>query len=530
MKKALSFILSLTLLLTVLPATRAASGEDAGVLRTAVLYDISTMDLARTTDDYMIPMNVYDRLFETRRVDGTAQVVNSLCAEYSVTDDGLTYSFTLPEGVVFSNGSALTATDVLYSFERLLKENKSNTDIVLEIVGSDEVADGKADSLAGFTVADDTHFSITLKAPNAGFTAELSSPAMSILDAESMAQAKNYGIDPLETIGTGPYIVTEWISNDHFTLEYNPLYRGEEPSVKKVIVSVIPDAATQNLMFQRGELDLIDLQSLDSAIVESTYKPLYPDRIVSTPNVGLTYLTFNQNNEFLKDVRVRKAVGMAIDVDSLIDNVLFGNAIRENGVIPTGIWAHNDSLAPAAYDPEGARALLSEAGYADGVISFELAMDSTASSDVQLMYFAISQDLENVGIRAEVKSYDHASWLDLRNSGAMDSFVARWGMDYNDPANIMYTFFGTAENTACRSLNYPDADVIARVSAARSIVDDGEREAEYRALEMKLIGEDASWVPLFETLHLYCIGERVASFIPHWAGFSNFYAADVTLR
>ena len=236
MKKALSFILSLTLLLTVLPATRAASGEDAGVLRTAVLYDISTMDLAGTTDDYMIPMNVYDRLFETRRVDGTAQVVNSLCAEYSVTDDGLTYSFTLPEGVVFSNGSALTATDVRYSFERLLKENKSNTDIVLEIVGSDEVADGKADSLAGFTVADDTHFSITLKAPNAGFTAELSSPAMSILDAESMAQAKNYGIDPLETIGTGPYIVTEWISNDHFTLEYNPLYRGEEPSVKKVIV------------------------------------------------------------------------------------------------------------------------------------------------------------------------------------------------------------------------------------------------------------------------------------------------------
>ena len=112
----------------------------------------------------------------------------------------------------------------------------------------------------------------------------------------------------------------------------------------------------------------------------------------------------------------------------------------------------------------------------------------------------------------------------------MDSFVARWGMDYNDPANIMYTFFGTEEFTRNRSLNYADKDVIARVAAARAITDDAAREAEYQALEKKIIQDDAAWIPFCTDLHLWCLGDRVASFTPQWAGFSDYYATDVTLK
>ena len=112
----------------------------------------------------------------------------------------------------------------------------------------------------------------------------------------------------------------------------------------------------------------------------------------------------------------------------------------------------------------------------------------------------------------------------------MDSFVARWGMDYNDPANIMYTFFGSEENSKGRSLNYADKDVIARVAAARSIVDDDARLKEYQALDEKLIMEDAAWVPMYTEMHLWCLGDRVASFTPHWAGFTDFYATDVVLK
>ena len=436
----------------------------------------------------------------------------------------------MKSGVVFSNGSALTASDVKYSFERLLIAAAQNTDIPLEVVGAEALMNKEADSLEGFEVTDDTHFSITLKAPNAGFLAELSAPAMSVVDAETMAQVKNFGREPADTIGTGPYIVTEWEANDHYTLVYNDKYWGEEPSVKKVIVRVIPDPSTQNLMFQNGELDMIDLLSLDSKIVESTYKQTHSDKIVTAPRVGLTYLIMNEENEYLRDVNVRKAIGMAINVDDIITNLYSGNAIRENGIIPTGIWGHNDSLTGFPYDPEGAQQLLSDAGYTKGQIYFELSMDSSANSDTQLLYQNISQELGKIGINAEVKTYDHSSWLALRNSGKMNSFVARWGMDYNDPSNIMYSFFGSEENTRNRSINYPDKETIKRVAAAPAIVNDEERMAEYQALEKKIIGEDAAWIPLFEELHLYCMGERVQSFVPHWAGFSDFYAIDVKLK
>lgn len=525
MKKIAALLIAVAVLLS---CTAFAEGVEAGLLRTAVLNDISTMDITETTDDYLIPMNVFDRLFETRPGESSSEVVKSLVTDYSVSEDGKTYSFTLREGVVFSNGSALTASDVQFSFERILKAAKENTEIPLEILGGEAVMKGEAESLEGFKITDDTHFSITLASPNAGFPAELSAPAASIVDAETMSAG--FGKEPAETIGSGPYKVTEWVSNDHYTLVYNDKYWGAEPSVKKVVARVIADPTTQDLMFQNGELDIIDLLNLDSAIVTGTYKTKPADRLVSAPRLGLTYLLMNENNEYLKDVRVRKAIGMAIDVNQIINGIYLGDALRETGVIPSGIWGHNYDMAGFTYDPEGAKALLKEAGYAEGEIKFELAMSSGATSNIQLVYAIISQMLKEVGIEATVATHESSAWLALRTSGEMDSFVARWGMDYNDPANIMYTFFGSEENTKGRSLNYPDKDIIARVSAARFIVDDETRKAEYQALEQKLIDEDAAWIPLFQDLHMWCLGDRVASFTPHWAGFSDFYATDVVLK
>lgn len=504
---------------------------EQGVLRVAALYDISTMDVSQTTDDYMVPMNVFDRLFESEvQSDGSTAIVSSLCESHMVSDDGLTYTFTLKDGIVFSNGNALTADDVQYTFERLLTAGGVNDDIPLEVVGAEALQNGEADTLEGFAVIDDTHFSITLNTANAGFLAELTSPAMSIVDKETVESVANFGLSCEDTVGTGPYKVTEWVVNDHFTLEYNDKYWGEVPSVKKAIVSIIPDPSTQNLMYQNGELDIIDLEALDSSIVEATYKAQYADKLIVSSRVGLTYFALNENNQYLSDVNVRKALQMAVDADTIVSSIYAGNAMVENGIIPKGVWGFNKELTRSAYDPEGAKALLADAGYADGEISFELSMDSSASSNLQLVYQVVQQNLQAIGINAGIKSYDESSWLDLRKSGEMDSFIATWTMDYNDPANIMYTFFGSAAKTRIRSLNYSDTEVMARVAAASGITDDAKRMAEYQALEKKIVVDDAAWVPLLGSTHLFAIGARVESFIPYWAGFSNFYVNDVTLK
>ena len=157
-------------------------------------------------------------------------------------------------------------------------------------------------------------------------------------------------------------------------------------------------------------------------------------------------------------------------------------------------------------------------------------MDSSASGNIQLVYQVIQQYLQAVGINTEIKAYDSSSWLDVRKSGEMDSYINTWTMDYNDPANIMFTFFGGTEKTQIRSLNYPNEEVMARVAAASGITDDAARMAEYQALEKQIVEEDAAWVPLLGNTHLFAIGERVERFVPYWAGYSNFYARNVVLK
>lgn len=512
--------------------TGSTSGDAlSGVLRVAAVADMTTMDVTKTTNDYMVPMNVFDRLFEVEvQPDGSSQIVPSLCEDHTVSEDGKTYHFVLKEGVTFSNGNPLTASDVQYTFEWLLTAGGVNDDVALEVEGAQALKDGQADSLSGFHVIDDRTFEITLTNANAGFLAELTGPAMSIVDGETMEQAKNFGIACEDTIGTGPYKITEWVVNDHYTLEYNDRYWGEEPSAKKVIVSIIPDASTQNLMYQNGELDILDLENLDSAIVESTYKTVYADRLLKASRVGITYMSFNANNPYLSDVNVRRAIQMAVDVDTIVSSVYGGDAVVENGIIPTGVWGHNDDLQRAPFDVQGAKALLKEAGYAEGEISFEMAMDASSTGNLQLVYQIVQQNLKEIGIDAKIATYDASAWLDLRKSGQMDSFLGTWTMDYNDPANVMRTFFGSEQNAKIRSLNYADKAVMDRVAAASAITDDAKRMQEYQDLEKKIIVDDAAWLPLLGNVHLFALGERVDSFVPYWAGFTNFYAKDVVLK
>lgn len=530
MKKVISLLLALAALFALAgcAAKENPPAEDQDTLYVAGVADMTTMDVAQTTVDYFVPHNIFDRLFEVEvQADGSSAIVGSVCESYTLSPDGLTYAMKIREGITFSNGSALTASDVKYTFVRLLTAGGVNDDIPLEVEGAQALQNGEADDLSGIVLKDDYNMEITLSSPNAGFTAELTSPAMGIVDQETMETVQNFGMDPKDTIGSGPYIITEWVANDHQTLVRNETYWGKKPDVKTVVKKIVPDAATQNLMFQNGELDIIDLDYLDPSIVTGTYKTTYQDKLFSAPRVGVTYMAMNEANEFLQDVRVRKAIQMAINRENLVTGILGGDGVLENGVIPSGVWGYNPDFAPITYDPEGAKELLAQTGFEN--ITFELSYDSSSSSSTEMAYQLIQQDLKQVGIQAEIKSYDESAWLDLRKSGQMDAFIGTWTMDYNDPANIMATFFGSVERTAIRSVNYYDEAVMARVAAASGIVDDEARMAEYRALEETIVGEDAAWVPLYAKTHLFAVSDKVADFVPHWAGFSDFFVRDVTL-
>ena len=211
------------------------------------------------------------------------------------------------------------------------------------------------------------------------------------------------------------------------------------------MIHIIPDASTQNLMYQNGELDIIDLDFQDASIVSSTYETQYADNIVSGKRLALTYMNMNAKSDYLSDPVVRHAIQMAVDRQAILDSVYGGKGHLENSIVPEGVLGHNDNATEIVYDPDGAKKLLEDAGYKDGEITFEMGYDSSASANNQMVCQIIQQQLAAVGINMEIKTYDQSSWLATRKAGEMDSFVGTWTMDYNDPANIMLTFFGSVE-------------------------------------------------------------------------------------
>ena len=509
-------------------------GADEGkVLRVAQNSDIQTLDVHRTSSNYALPLAIFDRLFEIKlNDDGTTQLANSLVEDYSINEDGIHYSFTLRDGLLFSDGTPLTSEDVEFTFTRMMSlEDSVQTDFGIAIAGAEALMNGEADTLEGFEVVDDTHFNITLEEPFAGFLYQLATPSCCIYSKANVESAgDDFGFSPEATIGSGPYMLTEWTANSKLVVEANPNYWGEPASASTVEYLVVPDPSTMSMMFQNGELDILDCDFLDSAVVDSVYRTMYADSIVSANRLAITYLALNEKLEPTSDLNVRKAIQRAIDRQSILDAIYSGDGTVEDGIFPHGLIGFcEENQGQINYDPEEARALLAEAGYGDG-LKLELSADSTASASVLNVLQIISENLKAVGINAEVKTYDEASWLDLRKSGDMPAFVATWTADYNDPDNFIYTFYGTEDKTKIRSLNYPDKDVMARVVAARAIVDDDERLAEYAALEKKIIQEDAAWVPMFSRTHLFVVGENVEHFTPHWAGYSDFNVYGVTMK
>ena len=503
--------------------------DTTGYLVAALNADIQTADVQKTSKDYEVPFNIFDRLVDVEvGTDGNSKIVPSLAESWDISDDGLEYTFHLRQGVKFHNGNDFTAEDVAYTFHRMLTvEGGVNTEFIDQIKGADELLAGETDTLEGVEVVDDYTIKVTLKEPFAGFLASISSPGVSIYDSEATeAAGDQFGMDPAVTVGTGPFEFSSWSFNNQLVLTRNEDYWKGASGLPGVVIKIIPDTETQSMMFESGELDILDLDYAADSV--DRFTETYPDQIVQGPRVGIVYFTMNFNKEPFQDVRVRKAVQMSIDRQAILDALYGGRGQVEQGIFPHGLIGFNPDQEEIKYDPEAAKALLAEAGYADG-FDMEIAADSSASDTMTMALEIVSDQLAEVGIRAEIKNYDESTWLETRKSGELGSFISTWSADYNDPDNFIYTYFGNEEKTRIRSINYPDTEVMERVAKARTVVNEDERLAEYKALEEKIIHEDAAWVPMFSRLHLFAVSKRVQGFAPLWSGLSDQLFYNISL-
>ncbi len=500
--------------------TGAPSGPDTSRYLVAVEDEPDTVDFQCTTIHYTVAQNVFNRLVETENdAEGNMVILPALAESWEVSDDGKTYTFRLREGVRFSNGSPLTASDVEYTFIRLLTHpDGCNRDIADEIVGAHALEDGQAEKLAGFTVLNDRDFSITLAVPFQAFLACLSMPGASILDRETTEEAGDrFGKDPAWTIGTGSFILQKWAPGEGMLLSANEDCWQGPPKCEGLDLRFITDAKEIRRMFDRGEIDVLDLDEAGNAAEFYLHGDIYQNRLFRTPRIGITYIALNESIAPLNDVCVRKAMQLALNRESLLAAVYGGRGQTENGIYPHGLYGFNPELAEIPYDPEEAVRLLEEAGFPDG---FDLTVSVNSSStrwEMSVLRLAASM-WEKVGIHTTVDVLDEGEFMRLRKSGRLACYTALWTADFNDPDNFIYTFYGNRENSTFRSLCYPREEIMERIRQARTIADPEERVKEYRELERIIVQEDAAWIPLYSRQRFYVTSERLEGIQASWNG------------
>ena len=270
-------------------------------------------------------------------------------------------------------------------------------------------------------------------------------------------------------------------------------------------------------MFDRGEIDVLDLDEVGNAAEFYFHGDIYQDRLFSVPRIGITYIALNESMEPLNDVRIRKAMQLSLNRALLLTAVYGGRGQVENGIYPHGLYGFNPSLPEIPFDVEEAGKLLKEAGYPDG---FELTVSVNSSStrwEMSVLWLAASM-WDKIGIRTKIDVISESEFMRLRKSGSLACYTAQWMADYNDPDNFIYTFFGDRENTTFRSLCYPREDVMERVRLARTIPDPEERIREYQDLERIIVQEDAGWIPLYSRLRFYVTSRRLEGIQASWNG------------
>lgn len=442
--------------------------QSGGVLTAAIAGEPDNLDPHNTTAyfSFQVLENVYDTLVEP---DENLEMQPSIAESWETSDDQLTWTFTVRDGVTFSDGSDLTAEDAAYSYNRIIDEELSSS--------------YKFAQVESVVALDPQTLEIKLKQPQPNLLAALGGyKGMAIVSQENVES----GDIKTEPIGSGPFKLASFRSGDRIELTRNEEYWGEKPPLDGVTFTFVkdPTVALQNL--QGGEVQWTDnLPPQQVATLEES------DEIVveSEPTSDYWYLALNQKREPFNDVDVRRAIAFAIDREAIVKAAKFGNATVNQTAIPeASSWYHE--YAPYSYDPDQARELLDDAGVSD------LTMDIMVTSDYPETVSAaqvIADQLSDVGIEVNIRELDFSTWLDEQGKGNFDMFMLSW-LGNIDPDEFYYAQHHSEGQFNFHGYSNPDVDRL--LDDARVETDTDARKQMYDDVA-ELIVDDASYIYLY---------------------------------
>jgi peptide/nickel transport system substrate-binding protein len=437
------------------------------------------------TNDFRILVNMYDGL--VRFADGTLQVEPALAESWEISEDGLTYTFSLRSGVTFHDGAPFDAEAVKFNFERMLDEEHP-----FHNTGPFPLAFFFS-AIETVEAVDETTVRFTLNEPFAPFLSNLAYPTGLMVSPAAVEQhGADFGRNPS---GTGAYRFAEWQSNQRVVITRNEDYWDGAPAPEAVVFRPIVDANTRVAEMLSGGLDIM-VEVPPDAIAQFREAPDFEVYEQAGPHVW--FLILNMREGPFADQRIRQAANYAVNKESLVTDVLQGTAEVSAGPIPPAFgWAYNEEVEPYPYDPDRARELLEEAGYDGEEITFYVTEGGSGMLDPVAMGTAIQADLAAVGMNVSIETYEWNTFLNEVNPGLEGKAdMAQMAWMTNDPDTLPFLTLRTEafpENGGFNSGYYSNEEVDAILSQARVSVETEERAALYQQVQ-EMVHEDAPWL------------------------------------
>lgn len=423
--------------------------------------DITSLDphQGKETTAVQVTNHIFDTLFIINEND---EVEGQICESWEQVDD-ITYNFKIREGIKFHDGSDLTAEDVKFSLDRAIAS--AAVSYIVDFIDTVEITG-------------DYSVKVTLDAPYAPALRNLAVPFSAIVPSDVVsADEEAFKLNP---IGSGPYKFVEWKQSDSCTITAFDEYYAGAPATKNLVMKVIPEASQRTIALETGDIDLAyDIVANDrSKVAENENLTLF-----EAPSLTCYYVSMNMNKAPFNDQRVRQAINYAIDRQTIVDTIMYGYGQPADDIIAPAVFGYAGS-GVYEFDQEKAKALLAEAGYADGFACTLYVNDNQGRVEVCQ---AIQAMLKEIGIDVKIEIQEFGTFISNTTGGAHDMAYFGWVTSTKDGDYTYYSLEHSSQQGAAGNRTFiNDPEVDALVEAARTTTDVEARMAAYTELSAKL--------------------------------------------
>ena len=478
------------------------------------------------------------RLFFNNLVEfapGSTEITPSLAESWEISDDGTEYTFHLRRGVSFQSNDSfrpsrpMNADDVIFSLERQWLEDHpfhnvgdANYDYFRDM--------GMPELLKSVEKLDEHTVVIRLSRPEAPFLADLAMPFNIVQSAEYADQLVEAG-KPEEfderPIGTGPFVFAGFQPDVAVRYRaFDDYWAGRQP-IDDLVFSITPNAAVRLTKLRAGECHVMAFPNPGDRDAIEADQSL---RLLTQEGLNIGYLAMNTERPPFDDLRVRRAVNMAVDKAAIIEAVYRGAGVVAKSVIPPTLWSYNDDIEPYPYDPAAAQQLMIDAGLAEGFDTdlWYIPVSRPYNPNGKRVAELIQYDLARIGIRAMLKTDEWPEYRAKLQSGETSMALYGWTGDNGDPDNFLHVLLGcTAARPGGNNIaKWCDPEYDSLVNEAKEISDRAKREELYRQAQ-QMFHDQAPWVPLAHSVVLMATRSNVAGYKMDPLGRQPFEGVDL---